>query len=63
MTVHNVGNTLYRTLDAMIYDQGRLDNCVAFSELKRQSLVNAIANCAPTVGFGEFLRRQLPAYR
>jgi hypothetical protein len=50
-------------LDEMIYDRGRLDNSVPFAELKGQSKVNEIANCAPAEGFGDFIRHQLPKYR
>ena len=50
-------------LDHMIYDHGRLDNRVPFAELKEKSRINALANEAPLDSFGDFIRRNLPAYQ
>lgn len=50
-------------LDELLYDRGRLDRTIPWTELKPQSRVNDLANRAPAVGFGDFIRRELPGYR
>jgi len=50
-------------LSEMLYDHGRLDKSLPMAELKQQSKVNEIANRAPHERFGDFIRRELPAYR
>ena len=49
-------------LDQLLYDRGLIDGSIPFETLKQGSRVNEIANRAPLEGFGEFLRRELPAY-
>jgi hypothetical protein len=46
-------------LDWALYKSGRLDRSVPFAELRRMSLLNEIANCAPETGFGDYIRREL----
>ena len=50
-------------LDEMLYERERLDARLPFEELKQNSLVNEIANRAPSNDFGNFIRRELPAYQ
>lgn len=49
-------------LDEMLYDHQRLNTRLPFEELKHRSLLNEIANRAPIVGFGDFIRRELEVY-
>jgi hypothetical protein len=49
-------------LDRLLYDRGLLDRRQPFETLKRQSRINEIANRAPAVGFGDYLRANLPSY-
>jgi hypothetical protein len=50
-------------LDQLLYERRRLDRTIPFEKLKRLSHVNDVANRAPTDGFGDFIRRELPGYR
>jgi hypothetical protein len=50
-------------LDRLMYDRGLLDQGLSFPRLKELSWVNEIANRAPSSGFGDYLRRELPGYR
>jgi hypothetical protein len=50
-------------LDRLLYDRQLLDQALPFESLKRQSLVNDIANSAPADAFGDYIRRELPGYR
>jgi hypothetical protein len=51
------------SLDRLLYERQWLDQRLPFEELKRQSLVNDIANAAPADGFGDYIRSRLPGYR
>jgi hypothetical protein len=51
------------SLDRLLYDRRLLDQRLPFDELKRQSWVNDVANRAPEVGFGDFVREQLAGYQ
>jgi hypothetical protein len=50
-------------LDRALYEAGRLDRSLPFPELHRAAFINDIANQAPEVGFGEYLREQLEKRR
>jgi hypothetical protein len=49
-------------LDKLFYDRGRLDQSLPFDRLKSLSLVNEFANRAPSEGFGDYIRREMPGY-
>jgi len=49
-------------LDRMLYDRGRLDQSLPFEILKRESLVNEIANRAPDDDFGDYIRTHMTGY-
>lgn len=51
------------SLDRLLYERGFLDQTRPFDELKPASWVNDIANAAPEIGFGDYLRGHLPGYR
>jgi hypothetical protein len=51
------------SLDRLLYERERLDRELPFDRLKEQSWINEIANRAPSDGFGDYLRRELPGYR
>jgi hypothetical protein len=51
------------SLDKLLYERGLLDQSQPFEQLKRSSWINDIANRAPEVGFGDYLRQHLPGYR
>ncbi len=50
-------------LDQALYEDGRLDRTLPFPELRRIAYLNEIANNAPEVGFGDYIRRQLESRR
>jgi hypothetical protein len=49
--------------DRALYEDGRLDTSVPFEELRRTARMNDIANAAPEVGFGDYLRSELERRR
>jgi len=51
------------TLDRLMYDRKLLEQGLPFEQLKELSLINEIANQAPSGGFGDYLRQKLPGYR
>lgn len=51
------------SLDQMLYERGFLDQSLPFAQLKRESLVNDVANAAPADEFGDSIRRELSGYR
>jgi hypothetical protein len=51
------------SLDRLLYERERLDRELPFDRLKEQSWINEIANRAPSGGFGDYVRRELPGYR
>lgn len=46
-------------LDLALYASGRLDRTLPFDKLKHLARLNEIANAAPAVGFGDYIRREL----
>lgn len=50
-------------LDRALYEAGRLDRTLPFQELRRNASLNAVANSAPTDGFGDHIRRELERRR
>jgi hypothetical protein len=46
-------------LDQALYEDGRLDCTLPFPELHRSVFLNDVANSAPEVGFGDYVRREL----
>ena len=50
-------------MDAALYEDGRLDRTLPFTDLKRSARLNDIANSAPEDGFGDYLRRELEQRR
>ncbi len=49
-------------LDKLLYDRGRLHCQLPFEDLKRQSLINQIANEATNLEFSKMIRRDLPGF-
>jgi hypothetical protein len=50
-------------LDRAFYEDGRLDRTLPFQELRRVARLNEIANSAPEIGFGDYIRRELERRR
>jgi hypothetical protein len=50
-------------LDRALYKTGRLDRTLPFSELRRTSYLNDVANAAPEEEFGDHIRRELERRR
>lgn len=50
-------------LDEALYASGRIDRSIPFSELRQHAYLNDIANAAPEVGFGSYIRRELQRRR
>lgn len=50
-------------VDQLLYDRKLIDQDLPFTELKRQSKINDVANSAPDKDFGETIRLGLPGYR
>lgn len=50
-------------LDRALYEAGRLDRTLPFQELRQNARLNAVANSAPTNGFGDHIRRELERHR
>jgi hypothetical protein len=50
-------------LDRALYEAGILDRSVPFADLHRRARINEIANAAPEVGFGGYLRNELESRR
>jgi hypothetical protein len=50
-------------LDRALYESGRLDRTLSFSELRRSAYLNEIANSAPESGFADYVRKGLESRR
>jgi hypothetical protein len=50
-------------LDKALYEGGRLDRTVPYTELRRFAHLNEVANGAPEEGFGDYIRRELERRR
>jgi hypothetical protein len=50
-------------LDQALYEAGRLDRSLPFQELRKLASLNTIANSAPEVGVGDYIRRELERRR
>jgi Domain of unknown function (DUF4105) len=50
-------------LDKALYQAGRLDRTLPFTELRRFAYLNEIANSAPEEGFGDHIRHELERRR
>lgn len=50
-------------LDKALYEANRLDQTLPFPELRRNAYLNDIANRAPKIGFGNYIRRELERRR
>lgn len=50
-------------LERSLYERGQLDRSIPFEELRRNALINEIANRAPRDGFGDYLRTELERRR
>jgi hypothetical protein len=50
-------------LDQAMYEDGRLDRSVPFTDLRRAAYLTDTANAAPEAGFGDHIRRELERRR
>jgi hypothetical protein len=50
-------------LDRALYEAGRLDRSIPFEKLRRTSYINALAEAAPTDGFGDYIRSEIERLR
>lgn len=50
-------------LDRALYESGRFDRTLPFTELRRLAFLNEIANCTPKDGFGDRIRHELERRR